>query len=505
MINNIINNIANELKVLADNAISNDAIINVLNAKFTHLFSFKGITFNSINNLKKAYPLAYYGLNFVGSGGDKNKTLSEINYTLLPFFKDEYIKINEKYKEQKLIEFKKDNEFKLLTPTEIKKQQIKEEYIINNLSRLKHIINKTTPAKLYKNAEVIKIMKYGSIFIQNTEFAQLFETAMSNQLTSEKEILDLLFDFFDGELNIPDTVSTDRDIMEGIAFSLIFMSDFTLILNNSKLNKAFKSWLARGGARRIFIFINKEENYFKNPVQFSNFEDRNTAYSLLENYNKILKTKFDNIPVGNNYIFSSSANEVIQNWKIECNETILNLCKNIDFLDLDLDILTKDLKGSPWKIIKLAVTYHILNSNEHSSLIQPESVKQAIEYYKKSYKSLESLLNKKPNSDIDNCFNFFQKNINVWQPKMILRAQNFTDSQKFTDWIKNNINYIREMAQKKGYGFVEKPLGSIGSQYVLYDPQRYKFESTVTDGCSIEKGELIDLGYIPKLVRIEEL
>jgi hypothetical protein len=89
-----IKEIAKHINVLCDNMVDEVAIINMLNAKLMHLMTFKGVKFESIDNLDRPMPPTYYAFNFVPSGGLKNKLLMEID-RLMPFCKEIIKKYND--------------------------------------------------------------------------------------------------------------------------------------------------------------------------------------------------------------------------------------------------------------------------------------------------------------------------------------------------------------------------------------------------------------------------
>ena len=69
----MLDSIVENIKILCDNKVDNLAALNCLQANLAYIFSIKDIKFKSIQNVVTAKPLAYYCLNFVPSGGVKNK------------------------------------------------------------------------------------------------------------------------------------------------------------------------------------------------------------------------------------------------------------------------------------------------------------------------------------------------------------------------------------------------------------------------------------------------
>lgn len=486
----MLQDICKNLNILFDKKLNDDAILNILHAKLCNIFAFKNVTFQSSENLKNAYPLAYYAFNFVPSGGVKNLLISEINNTLLGFF-DDYI---EEFNKKRLNELENKHILELRdVENDNKKYKAKLASQELEIKRFRNFYNEntsSTQANIYMLLEIIKESGQGSLFIKNTEFANFFEDATLGKDKMKKEYLDMLYDFYDGIFDATGTVLTDRRNMTGIPVSCALLSDYKLILNNEKISDAFKSYLARGMARRSFIYFKKNEKYVIND-KLSSVEEREGAYDKLEHYSKQIENIFNNIQLNKNYHFTQDANKYILRYKMNTNRRIADFYKLNDVLDANTEILKLNLEHSTWKIIKLAVVYHILTDCT-SSLIKPESFIAAEKFFEKTHSYLEEMLESNYVSDYEKLYSYLIKNINKFKSKTDIRNQNFGISKnQFRTWFDDAVAAIAEMCESKKLGIATRVVGkrNQGFEIALFEPEKYQFLAEF-DG-KIQKGELI--------------
>ena len=465
-------------------------MLNILQAKLTQIMGFKAVKFQSIQNIGRFTPLAYFAFNFVPSGGAKNRLLSEIDLNLLNFFND-YLK---KYNEERLEKLECEQTLRLQKITdkvELRRKKMECDAEIKAFVPLKKEITNATQAKLYKSLEIIKEAAAGAVMILNSEFASYYEDAILNKDKMKKEFLDMMYNLYDGEFQGTDTISTNRENISGIPVACIFMSDYKLLLENEKLANSFKSYLARGMARRSFIYFKKNENYYTEKIQYATFDEKNAAIKRLNQTSMRLKQIFDEIKEGKEYYFNQEANTEINAYKNEIDKKISEFYKYTNVLNIKREILKLNLEHSTWKIIKLAVLYHILETGGANTLIKADSFYKAVEFFNKTHKCLEILLGVKEMSDYEKLYNFLIKNCNKWISRMELRSQQFVPNAQFKNWIEDALIAVSEIAEIKSFCLARRASGrsNQGVEIALYDVVKYRFDSKQDGG--VIKGELV--------------
>lgn len=488
----MLDDIVKNLKILCDYKINDLAAMNIIQAKLTHAFSLKDVKFQSIQNVGKPRPIAYYAFNFVPSGGVKNLLESIIDDHLLSFV-DTFL---EKYNKDRLEKLEGEQILELQNvhdKVELRRKKQEQELQTRNFKRLHKTITNATQAKLYSTLDIIKKTGYGSAMVENTEFANYFEDAIIGRDKTKKELLDTLYNLYDGEFQATDTVSTSRESIKGIPVSGIFLSDYKLMNENEKLANAFKSYLARGMARRSFIFFKQNENYYTTDRVYPTFDEKQEAIEYLKNHCDKIKSIFDMIPLHKEFHFDSKANQRINEYKQEVDKKIAEFYKYTNKLNLNNDILKINLEHSTWKIIKLAVLYHILDTEGHTSLIKVDSFNKAIAFFNKTHDCLYNLLNDKSATDYDNLYNYLIENRNKWVSKTDLRSQKFVPNKEFKTWFEDAMTAVSELAEQKKFCIASRATGSRnqGLEITLYEPDIYAFNSIVTG--NVIKGELVKI------------
>ena len=208
-----------------------------------------------------------------------------------------------------------------------------------------------------------------------------------------------------------DAEGLDRENISNIPVACIFMSDYKLLLENEKLANSFKSYLARGMARRSFIYFKKNENYYTEKIQYASYDEKNAAIERLKQYSEKLEMTFKEIKNNKEYFFNQDANNEINAYKKEIDKRISEFYKYTNVLNIKREILKLNLEHSTWKIIKLAVLYHILE-NPTSCFVTVENFRKAVKFFNETHACLEEMLNDKLFSDYDNFYNYLVENRN---------------------------------------------------------------------------------------------
>lgn len=389
--------IAECVKVQCDNELDVYAIYNIFLARFASAIATKNILTNSCRHAE-AKPLAYYGLNFLPSGGNKDKPFTILS-NMFDWLDTIYDKKNQEIREKYI----SDNSVNLKDKDLI---ALKEK--ANNLPKLKNKINGATEQKIYQICSNIAENHFGSVFFYDTEFVNKFEKANSNG--NYDKTLSAIYNLYEGNPDFTDTTMTDRKPIKNISCSVCYASDFGKLLRNKKLNQSFKDYLSGGFARRTYIYSSKELDISKREFVYPTLSERNEQKAKIPKFIDDLYKIYLNVQDEKVYKFSFEADTLIDNYNKKMKEMVKEKFAYADILPIEDEIIKVDLMGSTWKIVKTAFLFHFM-LDPSSLIVSQEAVQMAIDYYKEFSKFLPELLNKKYLSENDRFKIFVYKNL----------------------------------------------------------------------------------------------
>ena len=389
------------VKTMCDNELDEDAILNMFFAKFGSVAACKNILTDSSRHVKPL-PIAYYALNFLPSGGNKTKPYKIIN-GFYNWLNEEYKNKNElnkvSYIEEKLHNL--DDKIKKIKIKEIEKEA-------ENIFCIEQNTNGATSQRLYLATQAIKYMGFGSLFFYDTEFLEKFEKL--NQKGNYDNVLNLVYNLYDGDLDITSTALLNRVETTGISCCTCFASSYSKLMRESKLFNRFKEYLCSGFARRIFLYITNENNSANIINKLPDLEDIYTAKNKIPFIIDRLKQIYNSIVENGTYTFNKEADKLINTYHKGLKKEIAKRFSFTETLPIEDEILKVELENSTWKIVKLSFIIHLLE-NPDSLIVDQDKVAKAINYYKKMSKYFEVLLNKKAIDEDDKIFIFVNKNL----------------------------------------------------------------------------------------------
>lgn len=386
---------------MCDNELDEDAILNMFFAKFGSVMACKNILTNSSRHVKP-FPIAYYALNFLPSGGNKTKPYKIINgfYNWL----DEEYKNKNKINKINYIEEKLYN-----LDDKVKKTKLKEtEREADNIFCIEQNTNGATSQRVYLTATAIKYMKFGSLFFYDTEFLEKFERL--NQKGNYDNVLSLIYNLYDGDLDVTSTALLNRVETTGISCCTCFASSYSKLMRELKLFNRFKEYLCSGLARRIFLYVASENNNANINNNLPSVEDIYTAKNNIPFIIDNLKQIYNSIIENGVYVFSKEADKLINSYHRDLKKEISKRFSFTETLPIEDEILKVELENSTWKIVKLSFIIHLLE-NPNVLTVEQDKVEKAIDYYKKMSKYFEILLSKKAIDEDDRIFIFANKNL----------------------------------------------------------------------------------------------
>lgn len=428
-VNKIVKRCCNFLNIMMDGNWSEPALINVVNAKLTYMLSLGGAKFRQYTNGNDII-LSYYGINFLPSGWGKDRVPNLINQNLINFTQDYMERVIKDYKE----EYEQQEEYKIrqLDKKQQKQAEFELQQKINNFRYLNTEIHDATVLGLYADAEIISRIGKGSLFLRIEELGDYIDGITTGN-KQKKELFEKLKEISDGRFTAT-TISGDnkRRTLNNIPVSALLYSDFEnfkTTRNREYLNKMLRT----GISRRSFIFMEE----IKPVNQAIPAHEKQRALTEAQQLSVELKNIFDNISPSPYYL-SEEAHEIIDKYKNYCIDRY-----NEEVAQKNITIQGLDIKESWWKILKLGVVYHILNS-PNDCLVRAADIQEAIEFYNHICNSFSILRNTHADSATDKLIQFiisFEKN----NLKMgDLRSQRFVGDVQFKKWFDEIITDVQE-------------------------------------------------------------
>lgn len=495
---NIINEVAERLKILSDNCIETLPIKNMFYAKWSSLLGLKGVKFDSLKNAYGETPTSCYCLNILPSGGSKNVSLNYMDNNLLNFEK-EYLDMKNIRLRNMLVDEKiASHKFKKKDNIDDVRRDLEQE--VEDGYKLINYIPEATPEALYEMCEIIDKMKCGSVTVKNTEFVRYFANSVNDKFSINNKFLDVLYDAYDGVYNARMIKGKQRTEKQKIATNVIFTSSYGQF-SDSKINNAFKGRLEDGFARRFLYYYNPTLNYTLNPPEMIAIEDMQRAKDELKEYGSLLKNIFDSIPENFVYEIDNTTLEYIQYWHNEqCKTKAKALYKGANReLDIDNKILELYLTNAKWLVMKLSIILHsIVMPTER--FVNVNSVIEAQDIFMESYEQLRNLVNKRAETIVDKFADYFMRNCNRDITKMELRKSKLINQNDFRGDFTNLYPEIQEVLKKEGY-YLTFFKGNRNSQIVRCQ----KFGSIIPTLMGVSVAHLDNINETPTKFEYQQL
>ena len=309
----------------------------------------------------------------------------------MPFLKDKLESVIDRYKQELQSElYAKAAQLDGKARKEAERQA---EEQLNKIRCCNINISDCTFTGLAYEADQISKTGHGALCIKLTEFGDMVDAAISGDANS-KELLGKLKDIADGAIEPKIIAGEVRKNIYGIPVIVIMCCDYVSLLK-PKSKAYLESYLSSGMARRAFTYIPTEQKPINKPTTWQEREKAQMKAMEISNH---LETVFDSIPYNMVCEFSAGAKSLINEFEMQCIDEFNELYKYDE-------ISAKEVKGSFWKISKLAVVYSVLD-NPTERLIDSKYVQQAITFYRKIQPCLKVLLDKRAPDEVDKLRNF---------------------------------------------------------------------------------------------------
>ena len=381
----MINSMIDFLKVMSNNDIEETALLNILNAKLTQLVGSKNVTFKQYSH-SKPMSVGYQCFVYLSSGQGKDETIRQIDNTLMPFLREKLEKVIDRYKLELQTElYAKAAQLDTKAKREAEKQA---EEQLNKIRCCNINISDATLTGIFYEAEQISKTGYGALCLKLTEFGDNVDAAISGD-SNAKELLAKLKDMSDGAIEPKVIAGEVRKNIYNIPIIAIMCCDYVSLLK-PKSRAYLENFLSSGMARRAFTYIPTEQKDINKPTSW---QEREKAQMKAMEISNALENIYDSIPYNMVCEFSAGAKSLLNEFEMQCIDEFNELYKYDE-------ISAKEVKGSFWKLTKLAVVYSILE-NPTERLVDKKYVEQAIKFYRKIQPCLKILLEKRVPSEVD--------------------------------------------------------------------------------------------------------
>jgi len=425
--------------------------LNVINAKMAHMVTSKRIMVRPIPE-EKPNIVNYYGLNFISSGGGKDKLAKEVDNYLLDKFKAhffEQVNNDEPENEEKAEETEEAEETKVVK----KPKPIREP---------RYEIGDGTPEGVYADCEVLNELEFGSVFIRIPEFGAFIQNATQAQ----QGFLNFLVEAYDGSPSLKSIKAEKmKSFVQNIPVNCLLYSDTNRVINN-KAGKFLNDMLDVGMVRRAFTTYVEDKPLVINENSAEDKAVKGAAYE----YGKILGEKlfeiYTKIPYKAVYTPNIEAYERYYRYEIDNKKQFNRI------LNMPDDIIKKEVRTRHWKTLKLSAIIAALGHPETVE-ITLQDMEYAIYQSELLAESFREFIKITPTTDAERLYGFFMENKNQWLTKSQIDKQKFVNRAKFSRWFNENLELVKELATIGGYEIIEEPFGGYtgnsGKRYKLVD------------------------------------
>lgn len=472
VLNNMPDIMANTVRLLKTQFInvSDSCILNCCILKFAQALTIKRPVFMDEKQESPVIP-NWYSIIFMPSGYGKDE-LS--NYLDKFFFKNIRLLFEEQEKNYiEDIKQKIEDEAKKKYPTQ-KQETTRTNFIQKQFEDIRHLILEATDGTqegLFSDAKAFSLAGFGSITIKFSEFGAYLKT-----ITTENEkFFNCLFDAYNGTLHSKTTQGRKREKdIYSIPVNALIYSDSTIFKN--QLKGILDEFLSKGFARRSMISFQNQTNNLKhkelsieNTKQFLEQAEK-IQDEIFKTYNLLEKNSC--------FKFTSDAYYItLQEYSRECTNKHNKALGNIN---------KSEILSRPFKVLKLACIYAILNHPEEKT-INKIDVKQAITSINFLSKDLSvfGAYQKESKNDYDVFFDFFKKNLYKEFSKTELRKQakehlkenseiigKRISNEYFSKNLMSYIEFVSTSAEEEGFIFEVQTKINNNTTYTLKEKKK---------------------------------
>ena len=430
-------------------------LLNCLNSKLAQVVAFKKAKFQKTEQ-DLPIPINYYALNFVASGGGKNVIFTYLDDYLLCLLQKRYEDEDQKYYKSKLSKIEAVAEKRFPKNENSRNNFLQKEE--KNIGQIRFISDVAggTPEGLFSQLLIFQDAGIGCPFYQNNEFGGFIENCNSQ----EKALLYKLLDVYDGKA-YDKSIKTEKRTknINGVPVNIMFMSDTDKLLE-PKAHHELMKYFSQGMIRRAFITYQPRSlvKIFRNVDELTTREDVAKLYA--KNQQQRIIDLINDIPLEAAYKLQRDARNIYVNYIADCAEKHNEIFGKID------NICLSDILNRFWKTLKLAA---LIAAIEHPQrlVITAQDMDYAIYQTELFAEDFSAFFKATPTSDAEKLFYFFYDNKDKWLTRTDINKQKFVHKDRFKMWFEENLEYLHEIANKKGFDVISEPFGRNGFKYKL--------------------------------------
>lgn len=421
-------------------------ILNAVNAKAAQACQVARIHVESPVD-RRLIPCNYYGITFFGSGGGKDRVLSQLNYHF-------FWKVKEFYEERCRIYVEdayKAMEEHLHT---LDTKGAKDAYRLYNAPRLLSFESSDgTPEGLMSDREAFQLAKFGGTFFQNGEFVNYLKPKDK----SRESFLSLTGEVFDHGDNLGKTIKGNKrsTSVHGVPASMLVHSTPSDIHKHGVFDIVCEN-LNRQFARRAFICYPDDNE--KRPkltsaaemVEFYDNVNENGRDTILKWSNKFCEAVKDAFYKKEHFKIQLTKEARIKffEYRIKCDAEAASIDDTHEGLKIEVG-------SRPWKMLKLAGLINMFEKDSNH-VLDCDVLEMAIyqteffgSYYRKFYSHKEA-------DDVQLVYEYFEKHLNepIYATRMREEVRPVS-KDRFAAWWRDNYPLLVDMAATDGNEFEE--------------------------------------------------
>ena len=309
-------------------------------------------------------------------------------------------------------------------------------------------------------------------------FENEFSSYFKNASDLEKKIIEVYVALYDGTFTTGSFKSEAKkeEIKDIFCNILLFAQPSFLIKKNVKTE--IKEILTNGLGRRCFISLD--------DIQISDDDEYIDFNHYITHCENVLSPLMDDIvqKLENNtkkiVTISNVALNIIKNYYEANRKEIRRINKYAD------DVVISDLQGRHDKATRLAALITCIE--DPKNLIISEEIigfaKQLTEIYSND---LINYLITKSKDETDEILNKFMENKNEWFSKTDIREWKILDKKLFTAILKDEIESVKNKANRLGMDIITRQTSSTGLDFKLVDLQQEELEKSSRDAELLQK------------------
>ncbi len=328
--------------------------------------------------------------------------------------------------------------------------------------RLRFEIGDGTPEGICQDCATLDGLDFWSVFIRIPECGDY----LNNSTQAQRGFLSFMVQVYDGSATVKSIKTEDKVYyVNNIPVNCLAYSDTNKVLNN-KAGKTLDDMLDGGLVRRTFITYMEDKPLTVNEDMEADKATKAAAFKYGEKLSQKLFEIFEKIPKGAVYSPNEEAYKRYYKYETDNKKEYNRTLKTSE------DIVKKELRGRHWKTLKLSALIAALQ-NPESTEITLEDMEYAIYMSDLFADSFNKFFKLTPKTGAEKLFDYFKENKGKWLTTSEIDKQKFVNRARFSQWFKENLSLVYEIAAMKGYEIKHETFGgktgNSGNRYMFVE------------------------------------